>query len=163
MITSRGVGGDDGVLIVDSPVDTVGRRNRHFTGHHVMSDEFESRGDVTEGSPWPILVALGITLSEVGVLFGLRPLSVVGLLLFVGSVAGLFYESGYIARPERTVGIQGVALIGIGLALIAIHHVGSTVRGQSITTAGAISLLAAILWQWYTRNDSRDGISPTNE
>lgn len=115
-----------------------------------MNDRFNANDSSAEGSPWPILVALGITLSEVGVLFGIRPLSVGGLLLFVSTVAGILRDSGYMTRPERAVGIQGIALLGIGLALIAADHIGSTIRGQSITIAGAISLLAVPLWLAYS-------------
>lgn len=116
-----------------------------------MTDEFKTNERRPEESPWPIPIALGITLSEIGVLLGFRPLSVGGLLLFIGTIAGITYEAGYVDRPERAIGIQGVALIGIGLVLITVNHIGSTVRGQSITIAGAISLLAVPLWLAYTR------------
>lgn len=116
-----------------------------------MDRETDSDKNPSGGSPWPIFVALGVTLSEVGVLFGIRSVTVGGLLLFVGTVAGILRESGYIVRPERAVGVQGVALVGIGLALTAVNQAGSTVRGQSITLAGAISLLAVPLWLAYAR------------
>lgn len=116
-----------------------------------MSDKFKTDDRSTEASPWPILVAFGITLSEIGILFGIHLLSIGGLLLFVGTVAGIFRESGYMVRPERAVGIQGVALIGIGLALIAANHIGSTVRGQSLAIAGMISLLIIPIWLAYIR------------
>ena len=52
-------------------------------------------------SPWPVVVVLGIVLSEVGILFNLYPVSVTGLLLFTGSVAGIVTEAGPRSRPPR--------------------------------------------------------------
>lgn len=116
-----------------------------------MIDDVTADEQRTKTSPWPIFIALGVALSEVGVLFGIRPVSVVGLLLLVGSVAGILHESGYITHPDRAVGVQGVALIGIGLALVAVNQAGSTVRGQSIAIAGTISLFVVSFRQLYTR------------
>lgn len=111
-----------------------------------MNDRLEADDQHTQSSPWPIFVALGITLSELGVLFGIHLISIGGLLLFVGTMAGILRESGYVTRPERTVGVLGVFLLAIGLVLIAMNQTGSTVRGQSITVAGSVSLLAIPLW-----------------
>lgn len=82
-------------------------------------------------------------------LFGLRAISVAGLLLFIGAVAAILRESGYAARPEPAVGVQGVLLLVAGLASVAVDTAGSTVRGHSIAIAGAVSLLAISLWQAY--------------
>jgi len=73
-----------------------------------LSDQYRS------ASPWPLFVALGLALSEVGVFVGLFPVAVFGLILFGGSVAGILTESGYASRPWPT-------LLGVGtvLALIA--------------------------------------------
>ena len=67
-------------------------------------------------SPWPVFVALGLALSEVGVFVGLFPVAVFGLILFGGSVAGILTESEYAKRPWPT-------LVGVGLALAAIAAV----------------------------------------
>lgn len=69
-------------------------------------------------SPWPIFVALGLVLSEIGVLFGIIPLSVGGLLLFAGSIAGILTESGYVTRLWRMLSGLGAALIVVGGLLI---------------------------------------------
>ncbi|MFC7028455.1 hypothetical protein ACFQJ5_14265 [Halomicroarcula sp. GCM10025324] len=73
-----------------------------------LSDQYRT------ASPWPVFVALGLALSEVGVFVGLFPVAVFGLILFGGSVAGILTESGYASRPWPT-------LVGVGavLALIA--------------------------------------------
>jgi hypothetical protein len=72
-----------------------------------LSDQYPT------ASPWPLFVALGLALSEVGVFVGLFPVAVFGLILFGGSVAGILTESGYVDRPWPT-------LVGVGVVLAAI-------------------------------------------
>ncbi|MFB6307792.1 MAG: hypothetical protein ABEH35_00540 [Haloarculaceae archaeon] len=67
-------------------------------------------------SPWPLFVALGLVLSEVGVVLGIFPVAVFGLLLFGGSVAGILTESGYAARPWPTLLAVGSGLAVLGAA-----------------------------------------------
>ncbi|GGN96575.1 MULTISPECIES: DUF7541 family protein [Haloarcula] len=62
-------------------------------------------------SPWPVFVALGLALSEIGVFIGLFPVAVFGLILFGGSIAGILTESGYATRPWPT-------LVGVGVLLV---------------------------------------------
>jgi len=64
-------------------------------------------------SPWPIFVALGIPIAEVGIVFDLFPIAVGGLLLFGGSAAGMATEAGYAETPWR-------ALVGAALPLAAL-------------------------------------------
>lgn len=122
-----------------------------ISGPFHMANNSKTTDRHSEASPWPILVALGLAISETGVFLGIRPMSVGGLLLFVGSVAGILQESGFIVRFGRAVGVQSVALIGIGVTLISVNQAGATVRGQSIIVAGAICLLAVSLGVAYTR------------
>ncbi|MFC7130602.1 DUF7541 family protein [Haloferax chudinovii] len=124
-----------------------------------MSDESDTNSTYTGASPWPLFVALGLALSEVGVVLGLRPVSVAGLLLFVGSVAGILTEAGYVSRPARAAGVQGVALVGIGITLVLQNQTGTTVRGQSIAIAGVLSLLGALLWVGFIRTRVRDSMA----
>ncbi|WP_049984668.1 MULTISPECIES: hypothetical protein [Halobacteriales] len=126
-----------------------------------MSDESDTNSTYTGASPWPLFVALGLALSEVGVVLGLRPVSVAGLLLFVGSVAGILTEAGYVSRPARAAGVQGVALVGIGITLVLQNQTGTTVRGQSIAIAGLLSLLSALLWVGFIRTRTRDSMATT--
>ena len=69
-----------------------------------LSDQYRT------ASPWPVFVALGLALSEVGVFIGLFPVAVFGLILFGGSVAGILTESGYAERPWPP-------LLGVGSVL----------------------------------------------
>jgi hypothetical protein len=82
----------------------------------------DGQPDVSEGyrraSPWPLFVALGLALSEVGVVLNVVALSVGGLLLFVGSVAGIVHEAGYVDRPWGLLGGLGVVLVVLGCALV---------------------------------------------
>ena len=111
-----------------------------------MSNSSDSDSTFTGASPWPLFVAIGFALSEVGIVLGLRPVSVAGLLLFVGSVAGILTEAGYIAGPGKAIAVQGFALVGFGILLIAGNQTGTTIRGQSIAIAGIICLASALLW-----------------
>ncbi|PSQ21036.1 cox cluster protein [Halobacteriales archaeon QS_8_65_32] len=104
-------------------------------------------------SAWPLFVALGLPLAEIGVLFGLVPVAVGGLLLFVGSIAGITQESGYVERPWNLLaGLGGVLLVlGAVLALsqipfsagaltAALASNGLVVRGVSIVIAGFVAI-----------------------
>ena len=87
----------------------------------------ESDGNVEPGlsdqyrkaSPWPLFVALGLAVSEVGVVLGLAPVAVGGLLLFGGSVAGILQEAGYVERPWPLLAAIGLLLAVGGVLLIA--------------------------------------------
>jgi len=78
-----------------------------------LSDQYRT------ASPWPVFVALGLALSEIGVFIGLFPVAVFGLILFGGSIAGILTESGYVQRPWPTLVGVGVvlALLAAGLAV----------------------------------------------
>jgi len=78
-----------------------------------LSDQYRT------ASPWPVFVAMGLALSEVGVFIGLFPVAVFGLILFGGAIAGILTESGYVSRPWPTlVGVGGVlALLAAGIAV----------------------------------------------
>ena len=98
-------------------------------------------------SPWPLFVALGLPIAELGLLFGLVPLAVGGLLLFGGSIAGMLRESGYVATPWRALVAVSVLAVGLGGALVyadPMTPVSVTSRGYSAIAAGAIMLLVGI-------------------
>jgi hypothetical protein len=78
-----------------------------------LSDQYRTE------SPWPVFVALGLALSEIGVFIGLFPVAVFGLILFGGSIAGILTESGYVERPWPTLlGVGAVlAVLAAGLAV----------------------------------------------
>ena len=129
-----------------------------------MSDE--SQATTTRSKPtasvWPMLIAVGLALSEVGVLFAVLPVSVFGLLLFAGGLAGIVSESGYVEEPWTT--LAGLALllviVGGGLfvayegslltggELISVPN-GIAYRGISIAVAGVIGVAIAIYGRFY--------------
>lgn len=77
-----------------------------------VSDEYRL------SSPWPLFVALGLALSEVGIVMNLLPISVGGLVLFVGSVAGIVQDAGYVSRPWGLLGGLGSVLVLLGAVLV---------------------------------------------
>jgi hypothetical protein len=111
----------------------------------------------TRVSAWPLVVALGLTVSEVGVFMGIYPLAVGGLVLFVASVAGITHEAGYTRRPWRLAGALGVVLVAAGIWMVstqvplAVDPVlaavdradGIVLRGFSVVGAGLVAALGA--------------------
>ena len=103
-------------------------------------------------SPWPLFVAVGLAVAEVGIVMeGLYPVAVAGLLLFVGSVAGIVSEAGYVDRPWKLLGALGVLLVLAGTGVLY-SQVGAdllsalasdnviVVRGYAIVGAGVIAV-----------------------
>jgi len=110
-----------------------------------LSDQYRT------ASPWPVFVALGLALSEIGVFIGLFPVAVFGLILFGGSIAGILTESGYVTRPWPTLVGVGVvlALIAVGLALayvptadITVANIGS---GPVLTRLVAVAVAGVVM------------------
>ena len=117
----------------------------------------EAVSDRNRASAWPVFVALGLAVGEVGVVLALYPVAVAGLLLFVGSVAGIVAEAGYVERPWPLLAGLGVVLLAFGAWIVStqvpptpggwLAALGSTdtvvLRGFSIVIAGGIAVLAA--------------------
>lgn len=112
-----------------------------------------------KSSPWPMLIALGIALSEVGIILGLIPIAVGGLVLLLGSIGGVLKETEYVTSPFPVfIGLSSL-LIPIGLGIfwyvggtitpdlaISASHSGIALRGLSIAVAGVFGIvLAAVL------------------
>lgn len=118
------------------------------------SDRPDRRG---LSSPWPILVAVGFALSEVGVIVGLLPIAVGGLLVLSGGAAALLRESSYASSRWRPLSAFGGALVvaGVGLYLagggplatvVGFAELGGVAsRGLAIALAGVIVLAGAVL------------------
>lgn len=70
-------------------------------------------------SPYPVVIALGLVLSEIGILFNFYPVAVGGLLLFVGSVSGIVHEAGYVTSPWRLGRWLGAVLVVVGLLVVS--------------------------------------------
>lgn len=112
-----------------------------------------------KSSPWPVVVALGLVISEIGILFGLYPVAIAGLVMFAGSVSGIVHEAGYVASPWRLLSGLGVALVVVGVALVSTQvnggvsayvaqasvENGVTLRGFTIAATGAIVAVAGIV------------------
>ena len=95
-------------------------------------------------SPWPLFVALGIPIAELGILFGLFPLAVGGLLLFGGSVAGLATESNYARTPWRALVVVSIPLFALGAAFI-LTGLDLPDRGYAIVAAAVILVVAGVV------------------
>ena len=116
-------------------------------------DSAVERADRT--SPWPVVVVVGIVLSEVGILFNLYPVSVTGLLVFTGSVAGIVHDAGYVTSPWRLLVGLGVAFLAVGAVVVSTQvdgglsayvasetlRDGIVQRGYTIAIAGGLAAL----------------------
>ena len=127
-----------------------------------MTEEAGVSDRYPTASPWPMFVALGFALVELGLFLGIFPVSVGGVLLFGGSVAGILTESEYVAHLWKTMaglgvafGLLGVAMVvfgdglAVGPALEAIdapNVVGNrlTSRGLAIGAAGVILVATSV-------------------
>lgn len=109
-----------------------------------LSDQYR------RASPWPIFVALGIPIAEVGILFNLLPVAVAGLLLFCGSVAGMTDEAGYASSPWRPLLALAVVCFGVGAAFLYVDPqfpatIGLAERGYAVIAAGVLILAGGLL------------------
>lgn len=111
-----------------------------------------------KSSPWPLLIALGLPLSEIGIILGLYPIAVGGLVLLLGSVAGILRETEYVASPWPVFTAMAAALVVTGIAIyyvagggtaggdwFAVGGGGIAMRGLSIATAGVLALIGAAI------------------
>lgn len=98
-------------------------------------------------SPWPILVAVGLVCSEVGIIVDLLPVAAGGLVLFAVSVAGFLAESSHISSSQPLVIGFGLVFVLAGSVLYALGTgiltgaavdglTGLTSRGLAIAVAG---------------------------
>mgnify|MGYP000094323194 CR=1 FL=1 len=108
-----------------------------------MAGNTDSHGGVSDqyprASPWPLFVALGIALSEIGVLFNAVSVAVGGLMLFSASVVGIFRESGYAATLWRPTAVLGVLWGVVAGALFV-----ATTLSFRATYVGGVSALLLV-------------------
>ncbi|WP_338741953.1 DUF7541 family protein [Haloplanus salilacus] len=102
-----------------------------------LSDQYR------RASPWPLFVALGIPIAELGILFDVFAVAVAGLLLFCGSVTGMLRESGYAKTPWRPLGAFALLLFAVG-GVLAFTDLNLVTRGYAIITAGGFLAAAGI-------------------
>ncbi|WP_227355164.1 DUF7541 family protein [Haladaptatus salinisoli] len=111
-----------------------------------LSDQYR------KSSPWPLFVAFGLALFEVGIVMAevLFPVAVGGMLMFVGSVVGILRESEYIRNPWKGLVVSaGVAFL-VGGALWTLTTGSIRLRGTAILVGGVVLLVGGIagaLWQ----------------
>jgi hypothetical protein len=88
-----------------------------------MTDEVEPglSDQYRKASPWPVFIALGFVISEIGVVLGFFPVTVGGLLLFGGTVAGILSESGYVTRPWFSLVAFGTLALGFGALTVGLN------------------------------------------
>lgn len=106
-------------------------------------------------SPWPLFIALGLPIAEVGILFGLVPLAVGGLLLFCGSIAGMLREAEYTASAWRALAALSLLVVAGGAALWyadATTQSNLLIRAYSMVGAGALMLLAGVGGELFARD-----------
>lgn len=110
-----------------------------------LSDQYR------KASAWPLFIALGLAIAEVGVVIDIVPITVGGLLLLVGSLAGILTESDYLATPWPFVGALGLVLAVAGIALSIRYPVGGDsainigFRAISIAVAGVVCMGGSLL------------------
>lgn len=110
-----------------------------------MSEPGEVTDRVTRASPWPILIAVGLAASEVGIVLPSAPIAVVGLLVFVGAIAGILLETGYVESPSIVLGALGAVCLAGGSAVVLSTSGTIAFRGQAIALAGALLVVGGVV------------------
>lgn len=109
-----------------------------------MSEDAEVSDTSVRASPWPLFVAVGLAVAEVGVFVGIFPVAVFGLLVFGGSVAGILTESGYTSRPWPTMLVLGAILAIAGAGIVLWQVPASAISVEQFGTDGVLSRALAI-------------------
>ncbi|SEQ56282.1 DUF7541 family protein [Natrinema salaciae] len=99
--------------------------------------------------PWPILVALGLVGSEVGIVVDLLPVAVAGLVAFAASVAGILADAEYVDRPLTLAATFGGGFVVVG-AVLAAHGTGTLSIGlleplTGLASRGVALVLAGVV------------------
>lgn len=114
------------------------------TTHPSGRDGTESPGEggtdpprrIDRSSPWPVLIALGLVVAEVGILFGVALVGIGGLLLFGWSCAALLSDAGVTASGWRAVLATGTVLATAGgivwAARLPAYTVSAAVRAVAV-------------------------------
>jgi len=106
-----------------------------------LSDQYR------KASPWPLFIALGVPISELGLVFNVFPLAVGGLILFCGCIAGILQEAGYVAKPWGALTVMAGVLFVAGAGVLygnTLVDVDLVLRAYALITSGGI-LLAAVV------------------
>lgn len=106
-----------------------------------LSDQYR------KASPWPVFIALGVPLSELGLVFDVFPLAVGGLLLFCGCLAGMLQEAGYVEVPWSALAVMAVLSFAVGGAILYLDPrvgVDMTLRAYAVLASGLIMAAAVV-------------------
>ncbi|MGM0606376.1 MAG: DUF7541 family protein [Halobacteriota archaeon] len=106
-----------------------------------LSDQYR------KASPWPIFIAFGLVISELGLVFDVFPIAVGGLVLFCGSITGILLESDYADAPWTPLGTMTVLLVLFGAALLLVDPrtaVSLQLRAYAVFASAIITAAAAI-------------------
>lgn len=104
-------------------------------------------GDADEQSGWPILVALGIAVGELGVLFGIVPVAVGGVVLFGVGGAAIARESGYAADRWRPLAGIGAVIGALSLGVWSLRVYELSLDAYLVrASADGIALRAAVVF-----------------
>lgn len=94
-------------------------------------------------TPWPLLLAFGIAVAELGIFLGYAVVAVPGVVLFGGSFAGGLAEAGYVRSRPQALALSGVALSLLGGVTVLATSL--TLRGLSILVGGLLVSTVAVL------------------
>ncbi|GAB7095034.1 hypothetical protein JCM30237_21870 [Halolamina litorea] len=96
----------------------------------------------TNSTPWPLALALGLAMAELGVFLGFAAIAAPGVVFFTVSLAGAIDEAGYgRSRPFLlAVVAAAVALLGVVAAAVALP-----IRGYSMVIGAVAVLPLAVL------------------
>lgn len=94
-------------------------------------------------TPWPLLLAFGIAVAELGVFLGYAVIAVPGVVLFGGSLAGALAEAGYVSARPKALAFSGAALSLLGGGTVLATTL--TLRGLSILVGGLLVSTFAVL------------------
>jgi hypothetical protein len=100
-----------------------------------------------KASPWPVFIALGVPISEIGLVFDVFPLAVGGLLLFCGCIAGMLQESGYVEMPWSALSVMALLLFAFGAGILYLDpQVGAdmTLRAYAVLASGLIMIAGVV-------------------
>jgi len=106
-----------------------------------LSDQYR------KASTWPVFIALGVPISELGLVFNVFPVAVAGLLLFCGCIAGMLQESGYVDVPWSALGVMALLLFVFGAAVLYLNplsRVDLTLRAYAMIASGGILVSAVV-------------------
>lgn len=100
-----------------------------------------------KASPWPLFIALGVPIAEIGLVFDIFPVAVGGLLLFCGCIGGMMQEAGYVKTPWPALAVMAVLLFALGGGFLLVNPqvgVDLTMRAYA-SFAGGVILLAGVV------------------